>query len=101
MAKKNKPRKTGYYWVQWQLFAAEQSWRVGFYNESTDQWFLPGQERVFHDIDFIQIHERQIPKNWVFGHPKRTVLWLLLAILIWNLASLTHEAIEIIHKLSK
>lgn len=59
-----KPRESGHYWVRWAGLTAHSTspaiWRMGAYHKGTG-WRLPGEERLYHDGDFLEINENRIP----------------------------------------
>lgn len=64
--KGGKQRKTGYYWVGWQIPTKESTgFIVALYNADTDTWIIPGRVRFYKDTDFLFIDGNQVtPFPW-------------------------------------
>lgn len=95
--KRVKTRESGHYWVKWAgltpYYGSPDIWRMGSYHEG-EGWKLPGEERLYHDGDFIKINENRIPftkgrlhSGWVYW---ATMILNVAAFLYYTLYILTH-----------
>lgn len=76
-------RAPGFYWVRYS-YGGTRQWRIGEYIGDSIGWTLAGDQRFFHDVDFLEINERRVPRYWFLGTINRWWLWALLALLAYN-----------------
>jgi len=96
-------RVTGHYWVKWCHYGSHKDavWRIGFYFAGFAHWALPGDIRTFTDSDFIEINENRIPRYWLFGTVTLWQLWVLIAVLAWNVGSISLDIYKLIINTTK
>lgn len=97
-----KKRKSGYYWIHWSYGnGLGDVWRVGFYMESSDNWVLPGDARIFKDGDFIAVNENGIDGILSRHRVVNFVFYIALFEMAWNAGYIVYHFIEYVYRLTK
>lgn len=96
----NAERKTGYYWVIWNLELDGESHynRIGWYNAPSQQWYFPGDTRAYHDADLLGIYEIRVENLPGISWWSRILVWAAAIIVTWYAAYAVKLLIDYITK---
>jgi hypothetical protein len=78
-----RPRQRGHYWVLWSAGGANGNvYRIAFYLDKGDVWYITGSDRPFKDADFIQINENPVTFPWSFAMKAMTLFSIIANIVL-------------------
>ena len=95
--RRSEPRQPGHYWVHWaDTPSGKPIYRIAYYDAYiTGRWFLPGDDRMYSEHDFIGVADRPLTRFWG-GRYGKMVLRSCMVVVSYNLGLIAYRIYELI-----